>query len=156
MKVYGEWCTDPRVLDLCASRSDCSASRLCLFIPGKPPLPYPLGRRLSGTQSRSGRCGEVKILNHIRTRIWPLGRRPSRSQSFLLLNTIEIVIMIIIIFLAHWRSCCLNWPHSVFFFCVKYTKIETYLQFLFIIRCVAFPELCAYVGNRASFVIFYT
>jgi hypothetical protein len=44
------------------------------------PLPlyprYPLDRRLGGPQSRSGRCGEEKILDHTGT----LGR-PARSQS---------------------------------------------------------------------------
>jgi hypothetical protein len=45
-----------------------SASRSCRFTPrGKSPR-YPLARKLDGLQSRSGRHGEVKILDPIGTR----------------------------------------------------------------------------------------
>jgi hypothetical protein len=47
--------------------SECSASRPCRFTPrGKSPR-YPLDGRLGGTQSRSGRRGEEKILDSTET-----------------------------------------------------------------------------------------
>jgi hypothetical protein len=42
-------------------RDTWSASRLGHFIPGKEPR-YPLGRRLSRSQNRLGRCGGEKDL----------------------------------------------------------------------------------------------
>jgi hypothetical protein len=45
-----------------------SASRPCHFTSGESPW-YPLGRRLGGAQSRSGRRGEEKILDLTGTRI---------------------------------------------------------------------------------------
>jgi hypothetical protein len=44
------------------------ASSPCCFTPGER-TPVPMDRRLSGPQSRSGRCGEVTILDPTGTRI---------------------------------------------------------------------------------------
>jgi hypothetical protein len=46
---------------------------------GKSPR-YPLDRRLGGSQSRSGRCGEEKILHPTGLELRPLDR-PARSES---------------------------------------------------------------------------
>jgi hypothetical protein len=48
--------------------------------PGKSPR-YPFYRRLGGPQSRSGRCGEVKVFYPTGTRTSALPGRPARSQS---------------------------------------------------------------------------
>jgi hypothetical protein len=71
MKTYGEWMyratfSWPRhYLDLSGQLHAPTA-----LPPGKaPPLRYPLDRRLGGPQSRSGRCGEEKILDPTGTRI---------------------------------------------------------------------------------------
>jgi hypothetical protein len=48
--------------------------------PGKSPR-YPFYRRLGGPQSRSGRCGEMKIFYPIGTQTPAPPGRPARSQS---------------------------------------------------------------------------
>jgi hypothetical protein len=50
------------------------------LLPGKEPQ-YPLDRRLGGPQSRSGRHGEVKILDPTGTRNSDPSGRPAHSQS---------------------------------------------------------------------------
>jgi hypothetical protein len=61
MKAYGgSGCIDPHFLTLGTSGQLHAPAALS---PGKEP-PYPLDRRLSGPQSRSGRLGEEKILHY--------------------------------------------------------------------------------------------
>jgi hypothetical protein len=76
---------------------------LPLYPQGKSPR-YPLDMRLGGPQSRSGRYGEVKILDHIGTRtptprssspqpvVIPteLSRLPSKAMRFILLITVGL------------------------------------------------------------------
>jgi hypothetical protein len=47
---------------------DWTASRSGLITPGERAPRYPLDRKLGGPQSRSGQCGEEKILDPIGTR----------------------------------------------------------------------------------------
>jgi hypothetical protein len=70
MKVYGGVDVKSHVfLTPALVGGEWSASLLCRFYPrGKSPR-YPLAKRLSGPQSRSGRYGEVKILDSTGTRI---------------------------------------------------------------------------------------
>jgi hypothetical protein len=67
--VWGSGCIDPNFLDLGTSwRWVVSFTLRSLYPMGKSPR-YPLNRRLGGPQSRSGRHGEVKILDPTGTRI---------------------------------------------------------------------------------------
>jgi hypothetical protein len=59
--VWGSGCIDPHFLDLGTSWSRQLHAPAAL-------LPYSLGRRLHGPQSRSGRHGEVKIIGPTGTR----------------------------------------------------------------------------------------
>jgi hypothetical protein len=54
-----------------------SSTPLPLYTRGKAPR-YPLDRRLAGPQSRSGQCGEEKILDPTRTQ--NPTRHPAHSQ----------------------------------------------------------------------------
>jgi hypothetical protein len=74
----GVWGTalDPRFHDLATSCSKWSASRTCSFTPGESAPGTELDRRLSRPQSRSGRYGEVTILDPTGTRT-----RTPRSSS---------------------------------------------------------------------------
>jgi hypothetical protein len=66
--VWGSGCIDPRFLDLGTSwRSVVSFTPRPLYLRGKSSR-YPLDTRLDGPQSRYGRCGEEKILDHTGTR----------------------------------------------------------------------------------------
>jgi hypothetical protein len=68
MKIYGGMKVQIYIfLNSALVGSEWSASRPCRFIPGESPR-YPLDRRLSGPQSRSGRRGEEKILDPTGTR----------------------------------------------------------------------------------------
>jgi hypothetical protein len=59
----GEWSIDPHFLELGTSwRSVVSFTPRPIYSRGKSPR-YPVDRRLGGPQSRSGRHGEVKILD---------------------------------------------------------------------------------------------
>jgi hypothetical protein len=81
MKTYGgSGCLDSRFLDLSTSwRWVVNFTPLALYPRGKSPR-YPLDRRLGGSQSRSGRYGEVKILDPTGARTRPLCR-PAHRQS---------------------------------------------------------------------------
>jgi hypothetical protein len=71
---------EPHFLNLGTSRRKVvSFTPRPLYPWGKSPR-YPLDRRLGGLQSRSGRCGEQKILDPTGTRT-PTPRRPASSQS---------------------------------------------------------------------------
>jgi hypothetical protein len=62
MKAYGGVVVQIHIfLTSAPAEGEWSASRSGRFIPGKEPL-IPIGRRLGGSQSRSGRRGEEKIL----------------------------------------------------------------------------------------------
>jgi hypothetical protein len=80
LRHEGVWRADvhPHFLEFGLAGGEWSASRLCRFTPvGKSPR-YPLDRRLSGPQSRSGRQGQEKIFD-------PTGTRTSTSLSSSLL-----------------------------------------------------------------------
>jgi hypothetical protein len=63
MKVYGGMDIYIHVFLISALAEDeWSASRPCRFTPGKE-SPVPVGEKLGGTQSRSGRRGVEKIFN---------------------------------------------------------------------------------------------
>jgi hypothetical protein len=83
MKAYGGVDVrriDPHFLDLGSSwRRVASFTPRPLYPQGKSPQ-YPLDRRLGGSQCRSLRRGEEKILDPIGTRTLTLGR-PAFSQS---------------------------------------------------------------------------
>jgi hypothetical protein len=57
--VWGNTSIAPPFLPLALDEGEWSASRLCRFIPGgrAPGTPWIRGRRRSGTQSRTVRCG---------------------------------------------------------------------------------------------------
>jgi hypothetical protein len=59
MEYWGRRSIAPRILTWALGVGEWSASFPCYFSPRKEPL-VPLGRRLGGPQSRSGRGGEEK------------------------------------------------------------------------------------------------
>jgi hypothetical protein len=76
----GSGCIDPHFLDLGISwRWVVSSTLWPLYPRGKSPR-YPLDRRLGGTQSRSGRHGEEKILDSTRTRTLTPASCPAHIQ----------------------------------------------------------------------------
>jgi hypothetical protein len=78
--VWRTWCIDPHSLDLGISwRWVVSFTPRPLYPRGKSPR-YPSDRRSDGPQSRSGRCGEEKILGFTGTRNVILGR-PAHSHT---------------------------------------------------------------------------
>jgi hypothetical protein len=88
MKTY--WLIDVEIhvfLTSPLAEDECSALRNGLLYPlGKSPM-YPLDRRLGGFQSRSGRQGEVNILDPSGTRT----RTPRSSRSqFAMLTALSL------------------------------------------------------------------
>jgi hypothetical protein len=80
MKACGEWMYSSHFLDLVTSwRWVVSFTPLPLYLRRKSPQ-YPLNRRLGGPQSRSGQCGEEKILDTTGT-LPQLLSCPAHSQS---------------------------------------------------------------------------
>jgi hypothetical protein len=87
--VWGSGCIDPHFLELGISWSWLvSFTPLPLYPQGKSPR-YPLNRSLDGPQSRSGRCGEEKILTLPGLELRPFGR-PARRQSLCRLRRILV------------------------------------------------------------------
>jgi hypothetical protein len=82
MKMYeGGGCIDSRILDL-----GTGCRTVLSFTPRPHYLRYPFNRRLGGSQNRSGRRAEERILPLPGLELWPFGRAAS-SQSLYRLTT---------------------------------------------------------------------
>jgi hypothetical protein len=84
MKTYGWMHVEIHVFFL--ARREWAASRLCLFTPRGKKTRYSLDKRLGGPHSRSGRYGEVEILDCTGTRTPTL--RSSSLVVFRYLNNV--------------------------------------------------------------------
>jgi hypothetical protein len=98
----GKWmyrCIDPHFLHLCTS-----LRWVVSFMPWPLYPRYPLYRRLGGPQSRSGRHGELKILDPTRTRT-PITLLPSPFCNSFYLSAQSTLLVFTLLLLMVWFFC---------------------------------------------------